>query len=100
VTWWFSTSQIVTYYFVDVDWHHELRIVAWHTPYLLTNCKYKQINKLGFGIYINVSGNYSIQNQYNHGLLFWYYKIEGRNENISIFWLYINSLLENIGLVH
>ncbi len=85
---------------MDVDWHHELGIVAWHTPNLLKNCKYKQINKLRFGIYINGSGNYSIQNQYNRGILFWYCKIERRNENISIFWLYVNSLLGNMGLVH
>jgi hypothetical protein len=55
---------------------------------------------LKFGIYINGSENYSIQNQYNHGILFWHCKIEGRNENISIFWVYVNSLLGNMGLVH
>jgi len=56
----------------------------------------KQIDKLKFGIYINESGSNFMKNLYDHGILFWYYKIQGANENILMFESYVNYYIINI----
>jgi len=38
---------------------------------------------------INESENNFMEKLYHHGILIWYYKIQGSNENILIFWPYV-----------
>jgi hypothetical protein len=49
-----------------------------------------QIDKLKIGIYNNESGNNFMINLYDNGILFWYYKIQGANQNILMFESYVN----------
>jgi hypothetical protein len=47
---------------------------------------------LKFEIYINGNENDFMKKLYDHGILFWYHRIQGANENILI-WSYVNLLL-------
>jgi hypothetical protein len=88
---WFFTSHILTCHFVGIiGWLQEFRIANWTPSSQIVD---NQNGKLRFGIYINESANDFVENLYDLGILFWYCRIQGTNENVSVFWPSVDSII-------